>query len=530
MSHYKDEARKAYKEKSERMGLYKEHKKPSFSDTEPYDGVPQLDSGNAGEWPKGKQRFKRGGKVVQSEGKEAKHNLGHKPRKSAGGMLSTNPAQRKKIVAALANRKKREGLPSAPPKVKSPSQMGVMGVGMHKRGGKISEFDWMHSKEDAREDRILAKKHHMGLMEWEHSKLNKKHDKQQSMKGLKRGGEAHGAGCKCKMCWGGATKKASGGSLGRAVIRGSTLPLSQEEKDAGYEAAKKYKDFVMNEAKRNEPNSKNYKGATEHLKKWSNPKIKAYNDESNAWNLKQGREYNKGMSYPYEDNDKTIPPLKRGGKIKRAHKAFGGPMNKVPDILAPSGPDGDEIGNYLKQDNTPTPAIKSSKPAAVNRTMEDYYRDFGKGEAEREMNAKKFDTEQQQYQRTMPQNQKSGGRIKRATGGRAKGKTNIVINMMPADQKPAINPAMLAALANKGAPMGGPGGMPPASPPGGMPSPAGAGPGVGAMPAMAPGVGAPVPPMRKAGGRVMPKYQEKDYGSGSGLGRIQKTKWPLPKG
>jgi hypothetical protein len=146
------------------------------------------------------------------------------------------------------------------------------------------------------------------------------------------------------------------------------------------------------------------------------------------------------------------------------------------------------------------------------------------------MNAKKFDTEQQQYQRTMPQNQKSGGRIKRATGGRAKGKTNIVINMMPADQKPAINPAMLAALANKGAPMGGPGGMPPASPPGGMPSPAGAGPGVGAMPAMAPGVGAPVPPMRKAGGRVMPKYQEKDYGSGSGLGRIQKTKWPLPKG
>jgi hypothetical protein len=65
-----------------------------------------------------------------------------------------------------------------------------------KKGGKakqkMSEFDWIHSKEDAREDKILAKKHHMTPIQWEKSALNKKHDKQQSMEGLKRGGEADG--------------------------------------------------------------------------------------------------------------------------------------------------------------------------------------------------------------------------------------------------------------------------------------------------------------------------------------------------
>jgi hypothetical protein len=43
-----------------------------------------------------------------------------------------------------------------------------------------------------------------------------------------------------------------------------------------------------------------------------------------------------------------------------------------------------------------------------------------------------------------------------------------------------------------------------------------------------------MPPMPyKTGGRVgnkMPKYQEKDYGSGSGLGRLVKRKWPTANG
>lgn len=61
------------------------------------------------------------------------------------------------------------------------------------KGGKVSEMEWEHSKKDLAEDRKLARKHHMPLEKWEESELDKKHDKQQSMEGLKRGGRAHRA-------------------------------------------------------------------------------------------------------------------------------------------------------------------------------------------------------------------------------------------------------------------------------------------------------------------------------------------------
>lgn len=89
MSHYKHEAKSAYHDKIKRMGLHKEQKDAHFTDTEPYDGVPYLDSGQTGAKPIGKQRFKRGGKVAHLEGHKAKHHLGHKPRtkKNDGGPL-----------------------------------------------------------------------------------------------------------------------------------------------------------------------------------------------------------------------------------------------------------------------------------------------------------------------------------------------------------------------------------------------------------------------------------------------------------
>jgi hypothetical protein len=54
------------------------------------------------------------------------------------------------------------------------------------------------SPRDEREDKKLEKKYHMSHKEWEASDLDKKHDKQESMKGLKKGGRA---------------KKADGGPL-----------------------------------------------------------------------------------------------------------------------------------------------------------------------------------------------------------------------------------------------------------------------------------------------------------------------------
>ena len=55
-----------------------------------------------------------------------------------------------------------------------------------KRGGKAVKFEG--SAKDEKQDKKLAKKHGMSMKSWEHSKLDKKHDEQQSMKGLKKGG------------------------------------------------------------------------------------------------------------------------------------------------------------------------------------------------------------------------------------------------------------------------------------------------------------------------------------------------------
>ena len=44
------------------------------------------------------------------------------------------------------------------------------------------------SPKDVREDKILAKKHKMSYNDWEKSSMDKKHDAQKSMKGLKKGG------------------------------------------------------------------------------------------------------------------------------------------------------------------------------------------------------------------------------------------------------------------------------------------------------------------------------------------------------
>jgi hypothetical protein len=133
-----------------------------------------------------------------------------------------------------------------------------------KSGGKVSHMEWEHSKEDLAQDKKLAKKHGMSLEQWEKSAADKKHDKQQSPKGLKRGGRAGGgmieASKKAMMVAkdphnqskirpaeapkpepkpeqkksGGRTGKAIGGILGKSGL-GGLLPMAmnamRDEKD-----------------------------------------------------------------------------------------------------------------------------------------------------------------------------------------------------------------------------------------------------------------------------------------------------------
>jgi hypothetical protein len=76
------------------------------------------------------------------------------------------------------------------------------------KGGKIKNFEG--SAKDEAQDKKLAKKYGIPKKDYENSAVDRKHDMQQSMKGLKSGG--HVDGCMCKMC-GGRTGKAGGGAL-----------------------------------------------------------------------------------------------------------------------------------------------------------------------------------------------------------------------------------------------------------------------------------------------------------------------------
>lgn len=127
-----------------------------------------------------------------------------------------------------------------------------------------------------------------------------------------------------------------------------------------------------------------------------------------------------------------------------------------------------------------------------------------------------------------------GGRIAKALGGEtepkkaAKGKTDITINIAsgpkPGDMLPGMPPkgAPPSLPMPAGMPPGMPMGMPPGPPPGAM---------MGPPPGMPPaGAGGPPPKLppemmmgRKAGGRVYHSYKDMDAGSGSGLGRLEKT-------
>jgi len=103
-----------------------------------------------------------------------------------------------------------------------------------KRGGKAEKFEG--SAKDEMQDKKLASKRDMSMKDWEKSEADTKHDKQQSMKGLKSGGKAdhdHDDGCTCKACGGRMGRATGGRAKGKTNIVINVMPHSGSKPAAG---------------------------------------------------------------------------------------------------------------------------------------------------------------------------------------------------------------------------------------------------------------------------------------------------------
>lgn len=238
--------RAARRAKAEAMGSGDPHEKVDASSWTP----PEMENNGAqtGARPVSKRQYKRGGHV---HGEAAHHHAGRKPRKS-GGLVNDYVNRNAKEANAEIGKPhigafKRGGrahrdvggeVPTARMSFDSgPSRMSKA-AGL-KHGGKAEEFEG--SKKDKHEDKILAKKHHMTEAHWEKSELDEKHDKQKSMKGLKRGGTAHSENCHCPKCMGGTAKK-HGGEARHLARGGSAMRLVKTVTGPNGHSAKVYKD------------------------------------------------------------------------------------------------------------------------------------------------------------------------------------------------------------------------------------------------------------------------------------------------
>ena len=374
------------------------------------------------------------------------------------------------------------------------SRMGQM-LGA-KKGGKISHMEWEHSKEDLRQDKKLAKKHGMSMEAWEKSKLDEKHDRQQSTKGLKKGGRIakRGGGPLDIVVEGQAYNPEEGRQVGRPryeISPGLQRALSGVASKVAGRAAGVIGGMTPTptaaQALTDTPEGQAILARDRASR--STPVAQSYGEDRPAQDYGEGRSPNPTGAWFTRPRSSTRSAPRPTTREMTADQLMG-----------------------IEQDRL-----------ARNASIEDTYRPglatFKRGGSTKEGNYTGG---------TRP----TGGRIARASGGslfgtkkpsKGKGKTNIVISIN------AGQPQQQAAMP-PGPPRGMPVPVPPPMPPGGAP---GGAPGAammpppGGMPPMpmpppgGPAGGPPgMPPIaRKAGGRIYPKMHA---GAGSGEGRLEK--------
>jgi len=485
MSDHKKEAKAASAAKMQRMGLKLEDGSKSFSDERggsPFEG---LNSGNAGKMPITPSRFKRGGKVAHVEGKHAAKNLGKSARKGREHHSGLDGVNRVGQMTAPETVPNQPQIPTTGKK--NPSNYPTdnrMGRGIPTKNGPA----WFMQDTDT----PLPTRDKPNT-QFEVPNQN-----------AKKGGRVHKAGGGSMAAMSPAQKKAI---IGAMVAR---------KKNAGLPSAP--------------------------------PPPKAAGLPVAGMGVTPMRKRGGAAKHPDVAEDrKLVKQMVKSSALKgRAHKALGGAQPAQPILdenrlwqLRQTRASRDSmegvhgLGDYGR-------SLRMDSHGAFMRN----YHDNMKKNMDKE-NASLTSSGLKRGGKAMHHTDCSckmcsGGmaeRAHRATGGRTKGKTNVNIIISPQSgqsQQP------LGAGTGMGMPP-----MPPQLPPmgGGMPQqippapPAGGGqqlpPQLMAALAAKGGAGGPPPMARKSGGRVgqgMPKYQEKDYGSGSGLGRLEKKKWPTANG
>jgi hypothetical protein len=379
-----------------------------------------------------------------------------------------------------------------------------------KHGGKMSHMEWEHSKADLHEDRKLAKKHHMTMAQWEKSELDEKHDRQQSMKGLKHGGKA-------EKWIQGAIKHPGALHKSLHVPAGEKIPAKKLAK-AAEKGGKMGKRARLAQTLKGLHKADGGKAEKRPGKYWggammgnmrpvmSPPAGTSVNMPTGMMPTAQGSMGRPTGMMPTAQGSMGRPT----GMMPTAQNSMGRPTGMMPTAQGSTGmPTGI---TPLAQGSTGMPT--GVTPLAQGSTgMPTGVTPLAQGSTGMPTGI----TPLAQGSTGMPtgvtplaQNGPVGmpTNMARARGGRTKGKTNV--NIIIAGKHPD------SAMGNPMMPPGGmpPGGMPPgAMPPGGMP-PGAPMPMPGPMPAG-------TPPMARArGGRAYPI----DDGAGGGEGRLQKIR------